>query len=288
MGGGRDVNDVNLSCEEVVGNVPYGQTPHANPVVASWLFKSLCLLVACLARPTVVAEALLFNYVISDWLDSANENKAWCFSQSKTSSKSYFNLEIPTTSSPSGPVFHFDFLLESAMSLCFFDSVAKLQTWGLAFDDNEDLHRCSIALRLAALKVPDECPHGAGLALLVDAANTMPCDELANFAVHAYHRDDASQVILALVSDFPELIDPVKATVCREALGQLLVTDKAAWGRRMHPNYEGVHKLVVSGKVEAPRVLYESTTELVHHLDRGMDNVDAWFLQELLPKGWWL
>ncbi|KAF0694895.1 Aste57867_14237 [Aphanomyces stellatus] len=173
------------------------------------------------------------------------------------------------------------------MPLRYFDSVDELHRWGHTFPNNEKLHRCRIALRIAAMMVPHDKDYG--LALLVDAANTMEPEELTKFAVNAYHQDDPSKVVVAFITDFPELVNPAAKVVHREYVGQLLVCDQVAWGRRVHQmGHDKMHKLVVSGRYEKPRLLYSTTAELMQQMHASTENAEAWQLKELFaPSGGW-
>ncbi|CAK4232151.1 unnamed protein product [Aphanomyces euteiches] len=171
------------------------------------------------------------------------------------------------------------------MPLRYFDSVDALYRWGLTFDDSNKLHRCRIALRLAALKIPEGATYG--LALLVDAANTMELVELTDYAVQAYHADDATKVVAAFITDYPQLVDPALNIVHRQHVGELLVSEKAAWGRHLHMGQLNMPKLLISGRFETPKLLYSTMAELMHHMHGGSETVDEWFLKECTPSGDW-
>ncbi|RHY95554.1 hypothetical protein DYB37_002592 [Aphanomyces astaci] len=189
------------------------------------------------------------------------------------------------------------------MPLRYFESVDTLRRWGLTFDDNDKLHRCRIALRLAALKIPEGCRYG--LALLVDASNTMEiddrtspppvflfrftggCDVVSAFAINAYNQDDPTKVVAAFITDFPELVDTENRVVHRQHVGQLLVSEKAAWGRHLHLGHQNMPKLLISGRFESPRLIYSTAAELMHHMNSGTDKSSDWFLKDLVPCNGW-
>ncbi|ETV67278.1 hypothetical protein H257_16513 [Aphanomyces astaci] len=171
------------------------------------------------------------------------------------------------------------------MPLRYFESVDTLRRWGLTFDDNDKLHRCRIALRLAALKIPEGCRYG--LALLVDASNTMEIDDLSAFAINAYNQDDPTKVVAAFITDFPELVDTENRVVHRQHVGQLLVSEKAAWGRHLHLGHQNMPKLLISGRFESPRLIYSTAAELMHHMNSGTDKSSDWFLKDLVPCNGW-
>ncbi|KAG9415018.1 hypothetical protein AC1031_008440 [Aphanomyces cochlioides] len=172
-----------------------------------------------------------------------------------------------------------------AMLLRYFDSVELLRRWGLSFEDDDKLHRCHCALRIAALKYMEGAPYG--LALLVDASNTMEPEELTEYAVKAYQADHVTKVIVAFLSDLPDLVDLENKTVHREHVGKILVCEKAAWGRHLHMGKVNMSKLVISGKFESPRLLYSNTDELIDHMHGGTENADEWFLKEASPDNGW-
>ncbi|ETW01612.1 hypothetical protein H310_06246 [Aphanomyces invadans] len=172
------------------------------------------------------------------------------------------------------------------MPLHFFDRVDTLHRWGLTFDDNDKLHRCRIALRLAALKIPEGCTYG--LALLVDAYNTMELDYMSAFAINAYNEDDPTKVVAAFITDFPELVDVENRVAHRRHVGQLLLCDKAAWGRHLYLGHRNMHKLLISGRFETPRLIYSSAAELMRHMNAGTGKSSEWFLKDLEPLNGWL
>ncbi|KAH9087419.1 hypothetical protein Ae201684P_000829 [Aphanomyces euteiches] len=108
-----------------------------------------------------------------------------------------------------------------------------------------------------------------------------------SYAVKAYQADHVTKVIVAFLSDLPDLVDLDNKTVHREHVGKILVCEKSAWGRHLHMGKVNMSKLVISGKFESPRLLYSNTDELMDHMHGGTENADEWFLKEASPDNGW-